>query len=175
MGFHPHKSHATHPDHLKAQVELPFVTPPPPPCSRATLQPSLAGREKLSLIGSWTRSPSSPRLSFHQCTTASCNSQTSGVFPLRTIVIKRRRYSCSKMTANKSSLMNMFVLHLKVASLRGVCPTVWVPPKEGQLLSWKGCSVPTVVFGKGARDASAFLVKIFLILALPASVLGVLF
>lgn len=170
MGFLPHKSHATHPDHLKAQVELPFVPPPP------LLQSNSAAItcRKREAFPDWELN----QVAFQSQTFFPSMYHRLLQFPNLwrfSIVMKRRRFSCSKMTANKSSLMNMFVLHLKVASLRGVCPTVWVPPKEGQLLSWKGCSVPTVVFGKRARDALAFLVKIFLILALPASVLGVLF
>lgn len=112
-GFHPPKSHATHPDHLKTQVESPVLVP----CSRATRQPS---PEEARTIRELTQIT----FLFHQGTTASCTSQTSGDFPLSTIVVNRRRSSCSKMTANKLFLINVFVLHLKETSLRGVDRTL---------------------------------------------------
>lgn len=130
-GFHP--SHATHPNHLKTQVEL----------SSCFAQEGLC-----------------PRLSYYQGTTASYTSRTSSDFPFCIIVVNRRRCSCSKITANKSSLMNVFVLRLNEASFWGVYRTVYVPPKEGQLVSWRGCNVPTVVLRKGERDTSIFLAQI---------------
>lgn len=86
-------------------------------------------------------------------------------FPFCAIVVNRRRYACSKMPAKKPIPGEYVCSPLKKASLR----CVWVPPKEGQLLSWRGCRVPPVVFGKGERDASVFLSQIFLILAFEAS------
>lgn len=78
-GFHPHKSHATHPS-VKPSC-LSSLT-----CSRATQQPSLEDERtcpsKLSLCGCQR-----PKLSFHHCATASYASQTSGDFPFCPIVV----------------------------------------------------------------------------------------
>lgn len=57
------------------------------------------------------------------------------------------------MAANKSSLMNVFVLHLKKASLWGVYRTEF-PQRKGSYCLY---------------DASVFLAQIFVILAFDAS------
>lgn len=102
-----------------------------------------------------------PRLTQKPCSchylATSYTSRTTLDFPFSVIVVNGRRTNFPKTTAKKLSVVILFFtinqIHLSFRKdfLWGGAVSEF-PRRKGQLLSWKGCSVATIHFGKGHSD-----------------------